>query len=59
MQDKVHVPPRLRPACLEEVEGFTSASPRQSLVKREHCGSIRLTAYSIAQHGLCLIITVI
>jgi hypothetical protein len=31
MQDVVHAPPSLRPANLEDVEGFTSASPRQSL----------------------------
>jgi dTDP-4-dehydrorhamnose 3,5-epimerase len=31
MQDVVHAPPSLRPARLEDVEGFTSASPRQSL----------------------------
>jgi hypothetical protein len=31
MQDVVHAPPSSRPACLDDVEGFTSASPRQSL----------------------------
>ena len=31
MQDVVHLPPSLGPAGLEEVEGFTSASARQSL----------------------------
>jgi hypothetical protein len=40
MQDKFHVPPRLRAACLEEVEGFTSASPRQSLTTA--AGALRL-----------------
>jgi dTDP-4-dehydrorhamnose 3,5-epimerase len=40
MQDKVHVPPGLRPARLEEVEGFTSASPRQSLMTA--AGALRL-----------------
>jgi dTDP-4-dehydrorhamnose 3,5-epimerase len=32
MKDKVHGPPGLRLAHLEDVEGFTSASPRQSLM---------------------------
>jgi dTDP-4-dehydrorhamnose 3,5-epimerase len=32
MQDKRHVPPRLPPARLEEVEGFASAAPMQSLM---------------------------
>ena len=40
MQDKVHVPPGLRPARLEDVEGFASASPRQSLVTA--AGALRL-----------------
>jgi dTDP-4-dehydrorhamnose 3,5-epimerase len=40
MQDKLHVPPRLRPARLEEVEGFASASPRQSLMTA--AGALRL-----------------
>ena len=31
MQDKVHVPPGAGPAFLDEVEGFTSASPVRSL----------------------------
>ena len=31
MQDVVRAPPGLKPACLEDVEGFASASPRQSL----------------------------
>ena len=31
MQDKVHAPPSPGGAYLEDVEGFTSASPRQSL----------------------------
>src|SRR6266446_3283056 len=31
MQDKVHAPRGPGGACLEDVEGFTSASPRQSL----------------------------
>ena len=31
MQDVVHVRPTLGAAVLEDVEGFTSASPRQSL----------------------------
>jgi dTDP-4-dehydrorhamnose 3,5-epimerase len=40
MQDKLHVPPRLPPARLEEVEGFASASPRQSLMTA--AGALRL-----------------
>ena len=40
MQDKVRVPPSLGPACLEDVEGFTSASPMQSLVTA--AGALRL-----------------
>jgi hypothetical protein len=40
MKDKVHVPPGLRPARLEDVEGFTSASPRQSLMTA--AGALRL-----------------
>jgi dTDP-4-dehydrorhamnose 3,5-epimerase len=48
MQDKVHVPPRLRPACLEEVEGFTSASPRQSLVTA--AGALRLNPIDGVQY---------
>ena len=40
MQDKVHVPPGQRPARLEDVEGFTSASPRQSLMTA--AGALRL-----------------
>jgi dTDP-4-dehydrorhamnose 3,5-epimerase len=40
MQDKVPVPPNLRHACLEEVQGFTSASPMQSLVTP--AGALRL-----------------
>jgi hypothetical protein len=31
MQDVVHPPPSLGAAVLEDVEGFASASPRQSL----------------------------
>jgi dTDP-4-dehydrorhamnose 3,5-epimerase len=40
MQDKVHAPPRPGGARLEDVEGFTSASPRQSLVTV--AGALRL-----------------
>jgi hypothetical protein len=40
MKDKVHGPPGLRLARLEDVEGFTSASPRQSLVTA--AGALRL-----------------
>ena len=40
MQAKLHVPPRLPPACLEDVEGFASASPRQSLMTA--AGALRL-----------------
>jgi len=40
MQDKVHAPPSLRGARLENVEGFTSASPRQSLTTA--AGALRL-----------------
>jgi len=40
MQDKVHAPPRPGGARLEDVEGFTSASPRQSLVTAT--GALRL-----------------
>jgi hypothetical protein len=40
MQDKVHAPPRPGGACLEDVEGFTSASPRQSLTTG--AGALRL-----------------
>ncbi len=40
MQDKVHVPPGQRPSRLEDVEGFTSASPRQSLMTA--AGALRL-----------------
>ena len=40
MQDKVHAPPSLRGARLENVEGFTSASPRQSLTMA--AGALRL-----------------
>jgi dTDP-4-dehydrorhamnose 3,5-epimerase len=40
MQDKVHAPPSLGGACLENVEGFTSASPRQSLTTA--AGALRL-----------------
>ena len=40
MQDKVHAPRRPGGACLEDVEGFTSASPRQSLTTGT--GALRL-----------------
>jgi dTDP-4-dehydrorhamnose 3,5-epimerase len=50
MQDKVHVPPSLRPACLEEVEGFKSASPRQSLVTA--AGALRLDPIDGVQYRL-------
>ena len=40
MQDKVHAPPGPGGAYLEDVEGFTSASPRQSLVTA--AGALRL-----------------
>jgi hypothetical protein len=40
MQDKVHAPRRPGGACLEDVEGFTSASPRQSLTTG--AGALRL-----------------
>lgn len=40
MQDKVHAPPRPGGAHLEDVEGFTSASPRQSLTTG--AGALRL-----------------
>ena len=40
MQDKVHAPPRPGGARLEDVEGFASASPRQSLVTA--AGALRL-----------------
>jgi hypothetical protein len=40
MQDKVHAPRRRGGACLEDVEGFTSASPRQSLTTG--AGALRL-----------------
>jgi dTDP-4-dehydrorhamnose 3,5-epimerase len=40
MQDKRHVPPRLPPARLDEVEGFASASPMQSLMTA--AGALRL-----------------
>jgi dTDP-4-dehydrorhamnose 3,5-epimerase len=40
MRDKLHVRPRVVPACLEEVDGFTSTSPRESLVTT--AGALRL-----------------
>src|SRR6266404_3797495 len=40
MQDKVHAPPGPGGAYLEDVEGFTSASPRQSLTTG--AGALRL-----------------
>src|SRR5437660_9030621 len=40
MQDKVHAAPGPGGAYLEDVEGFTSASPRQSLVTA--AGALRL-----------------
>jgi hypothetical protein len=40
MQGKAHAPPSLGGACLEDVEGFTSASPRQSLTTA--AGALRL-----------------
>ena len=40
MQDKVHAPPGPGGAYLEDVERFTSASPRQSLVTA--AGALRL-----------------
>ena len=40
MQDKVHAPPSLGGTRLENVEGFTSASPRQSLTTA--AGALRL-----------------
>jgi hypothetical protein len=40
MQGKAHAPPSLGGVCLEDVEEFTSASPRQSLVTA--AGALRL-----------------
>jgi hypothetical protein len=40
MQGKAHAPPSLGGACLEDVEGFTSASPRKSLTTA--AGALRL-----------------
>lgn len=53
MQDVVRAPPGLKPACLEDVEGFASASPRQSLTTP--AGTLRVAPIDGVPRGRCRI----
>jgi hypothetical protein len=54
MQDKVHVPPGAGPAFLDEVEGFTSASPVRSLTTSAGTRRLELIeGVGVASRALC------
>jgi hypothetical protein len=50
MQDKVHAPPSLGAASLEDVEGFTSVSAMESLITA--AGALRVDPIDGVRYGL-------